>query len=91
MTVYTKPDLPNPGGGRYWTIEAADGYFTLRLMIDRVADYSSVLYPVELASSGYLNANDVSATSFETIATKLLDTVDKNNAFVGTYTFEETK
>ena len=89
MSEDTKPNLPDPGAGRYWSIEAdSAGYLTLALM---TASDDYLEDDIVLFVSNMMIPTNVTAETFETLAAGILEKETKTNVFVGVYRFEENE
>lgn len=82
MAEFKKPNLPDPGPGRWWEIELdIDGDWRLVLKKDDIASPWNL--GVEITSE--LLYDQAVAKDFEYAATNILNRLDKAAAFIGTY------
>jgi len=72
-----KPELPDPGDGRYWEI-VCDGYGDFYLSLMRGNG-------VTIMRGDPVPPESAEAERFETEAITMLDTANKRDVFVGTY------
>lgn len=81
-----KPNLPDPGGGRSWSITTdADGDYQLWLI--EPGGYNSL----SVDTVARVWAKDATPEKFEAVAATMITNQKAADVFVGTYTFEENK